>query len=235
MKDEIMKDQDLDKLLFEYMPKANMVLDQLEEERDKDLEFHTFSKGYKKNIRKIIKEYSRTPFQKKLVKVRRYVAVILLLFILTNGVLIVAAEGYRERVFNAITNIYEKFTSIVTDPGESLDRDNMELNLIQPPYIPDGFELIEDKKTDVSRFIRYLDKDNNITIFRQSALMAGELRIDTEGTSIKEMKVNNQIIKYFLNKDIYTGYWNDGKYQYSITAATYLEEFMKIIEEIIKK
>ncbi|NLY47224.1 MAG: hypothetical protein GX053_14730, partial [Tissierella sp.] len=105
MRNDTLTDETLDKLLIEYMPKANMLLEQLEEERDKDLEPHVFSSRYKRSIKRKKKEYSRTPFQKKLVKLRKYAAVILIIFTLTNGVLIATAQGYREMVFKVITNI----------------------------------------------------------------------------------------------------------------------------------
>ena len=124
MRDEVLTDEALDRLLVEYMPKANMLIEQLEEERDKNLEPHVFSRRYRKNMKRIIKEYTRTPFQNKLARLCRYAATILLIFILTNGVLIATAEGYRERVFNAITCIYEKFTSIIIDVEEPIDTKN---------------------------------------------------------------------------------------------------------------
>lgn len=235
MKNDILSDEAIDKILIEYMPKTNILLDQLEEERDKDLVPHVFSRGYKRNIKRIIKEYSRTPFQKRLFKLRRYVAVILALFILTNGVLIATAEGYRERVFNAITNIYEKFTSIVIDVEEPLDTKNMELNFIKPSYIPDGFQVIDDMRTGIARTIDYMNEDYSLLMFNQSIITSGELRLDTEDTIIKEIKVNNQTIEYFFNKDTCIGYWNDSKYRYLVSAEVSFEEFVKILEGIIKK
>jgi len=70
------------------MPKANILLDQLEEKRDKNVAPHVFSSRYKRNMKKIIKEYSRTPMQKKLAALYKYAAVVLVTFILANSLLI---------------------------------------------------------------------------------------------------------------------------------------------------
>lgn len=235
MRNDTLTDEALDKLLFEYMPKANMLLEQLEEERDKDFEPHIFSRRYRRNIRRIIKEYNRTPFQKKLVKLRKYAAVILIIFTLTNGVLIATAQGYREMVFKVITNIYEKFTSIVIEVEEPINREDVELNFIEPSYIPEGFELIDDMQTDITRMVYYMNEDKLIT-FIQGIITSEEAKIDTEDTFTKEIKINNQIIKYSFNKDIYNAYWNDEKYTYSIVAeVSSFEQLTKIIKGIIKK
>lgn len=234
MKNNTLTDETLDKLLIEYMPKANMLLEQLEEERDKDLAPHVFSRRYKRSMKRIIKEYSRTPFQKNLVKLRKYAAAILIILVLTNGILISTVEGYRERIFEVITNIYEKFTSIVIDVEDPIDREDMELNFIEPSYIPEGFELINDMQTAITRIMHYMN-DNKIILIEQSIITSGELRIDTEDTMIKEINVNNQIIKYSINKGMLIGYWNDNKFSYLINSDVSFEEFIKILEGIIKK
>ncbi|MFY9482863.1 MAG: DUF4367 domain-containing protein [Tissierellaceae bacterium] len=235
MRDEVLTDEALDRLLVEYMPKANMLIEQLEEERDKNLEPHVFSRRYRKNMKRIIKEYTRTPFQNKLARLGRYAATILLIFILTNGVLIATAEGYRERVFNAITCIYEKFTSIIIDVDEPIDTKNTEIEFIEPSYIPDGYKMIDSAQTDVTRVIKYMDKNNNTIVLKQGVITGGELRIDTEGATIEEIDINDQTIKYFINKETYSADWYDEKYIYSITAEVHFAEFVKILEGIIKK
>lgn len=234
MKNDILTDEALDKLLIEYMPKANIILDQLEEERDKDLEPHIFSRRYKRNIKRLIKEYNRTPFQKKLIKLRKYAAAILIFLFLTNGILITTVEGYRQRVFEVITNVYEKFTSIIIDVEEPLNIEEIELNFIEPPYIPDGFELIDDMQTDIERIVYYMNEDK-IIIFTQSIVASKETKIDTEDTLGEVLEINDYKIKYSFNKDIYNADWYDDKYTYSITAEVSFDEFVNIIEGLIKK
>lgn len=227
---KVLTDEALDELLYEYMPKANILLDQLEEERDRDLAPHIFSKQYNKKMKKTIKEYNRTPIQRKLAALRKYVATILILFILTNSILFVTAQEYRERFFNIITTVYEKFTSIVIEVEEPSGEG---LSFTQPSYIPDGFEIMKDMQTDITRKINYMN-DNRIIIYMQGIITNEEIRIDTEGTTIEEMEINNQIIKYVFNKDMYIAHWYDESFIYSINAEVSFEEFVKIIEGIIE-
>ncbi len=231
MKNKHLTDEVLDQLLIEYMPKANILLDQLEEERDKNVPSHVFSKNYKRNMKRIIKEYSRTPLQRKLFGLRKYVASILVLLILGNGVLIASAQDYREKFFELINDVYGRFTSIITKVEEPL---NWRLNFICLSYIPEGFEIISDIQTDITRKINYM-KDDKIIVFKQSIITSGEMRIDTEDIVVKEMEINNQTIDYYYNKNMYTAYWNDDEFNYIISAEVSFEEFVNIIEGIIKK
>ncbi|MBU5314472.1 DUF4367 domain-containing protein [Tissierella carlieri] len=230
MQNKVLTDEALDRLLNEYMPKANILLDQLEEEREKDIIPHVFSESYKRKMKKIIKEYNKTPVQRKPISLRKFAAAILVLFILTNGILLVTAQAYRERFFEIINTVYKKFTSIVIEVEKP---SNEGLSFTQPSYIPDGFEIISDIQTDITRKIDYMDNDK-IIVFKQSIITSGETKIDTEDTSTKEIEINKYIIKYSFNKDIYNAYWNDNEFKYIINAEASFEEFVKIIEGIIK-
>ena len=65
MQRKALTDEELDRLLAVHMPKANALLDSLEEERYKDMAPHIFSEDYKKNMKRIMKEYSMTSKQRK--------------------------------------------------------------------------------------------------------------------------------------------------------------------------
>ena len=229
MDNKLLTDENLDKFLFEYMPKANILLDQLEEERDKNMDPHVFSKDYKKKLGKNIKEYSRAHVQRKFITLRKYVAGFLILFILTNSLLFATAQEYRERFFQIINTVYDKFTSIVTEVEEGPFEE--EMSFTQPSYIPEGFDLINDMQTDITRKMDYIN-ENKVIELKQSIITSGETQIDTENTSIEEMKINEQIINYYFNKGMYNAYWNDNIFSYSITAEVSLEELIKIIEGV---
>lgn len=147
--------------------------------------------------------------------------------------MIATAQAYRESVFRIITNIYEEFTSIKINVEDPMDTEDLELNFIEPTYIPDGFEIVDDIQSDISRTIVYM-KDNNLLVFRHGLIVDGEMKIDTEGTSIKEMEVNNQIISYVFNKGMYLAHWFDDVYMYTIDAEVSFDEFSMILEGIIK-
>ncbi len=225
-------DEELDILLTEHMPKANMLLNRLEEERYKDMTPHIFSEEYKKRMKKVIKEYSRTPAQIKFAAFRKYAAAVLIIFILTNSFLVVTVEAYRTRVFKIITTIYNTFTSIITETDDVPFNESPEFT--EPSYVPDGFEVINIINTGITRKIDYKNRER-ILIYKQSALTSSELRIDTEGTEIKEIKVGKYNINYVFNKGMYNAYWFDHEYSYLISGEISFEELIKIIESVVQK
>lgn len=232
MQNKFITDEELNKLLTDHMPKANMILDSLEEERDKDLPPHVFSDDYNKNIKKIIKEFSRTSTQRRLIFFRKYVAVILIIFILVNSFLILTVQAYRTRAFKIITNIYNTFTSIIMEIDE--EQLNETPKFIQPSYIPDGFEIINEMQSDISRIIDYANGDR-IIVYWQSIITSSEIGIDTEDAEIQEIKIDKYSINYVFSKGMYNAYWFDNEYSYIITAEISFEELLKVIESIIQK
>ncbi|WP_312812098.1 DUF4367 domain-containing protein [Sedimentibacter sp.] len=225
-------DEELDILLTEHMPKANMLLAHLEEERDKNVAPHVFSERYKKKMKKVIKEYSRTSAQIKFAAFRKYAAAVLIIFILTNSFLILTVEAYRTRVFKIITTIYNTHTSIVTEIDNGPINESPEF--IEPSYVPEGFEIIDEMQSDITRIIDYAN-DNKILVYKQSIITSSELVIDTEGTEIKEIKVGKYNINYVFNKGMHIAYWYDSEYSYLITGEIPFEELLKVIESVIKK
>ncbi len=234
MQKKILTDEELDILLTEHMPKANMLLDRLEEERDKNAAPHVFSARYKKNMKKIIKEYSRTHMQRKFATFSKYAAIILIIFILANSLLVVTVQAYREKVFEMITNVYKEFTSIITKTEEVPEPLTEKPEFTEPSYIPEGFEVINNMQTDITRKIDYENGDR-ILVYKQNILTNSELRIDTEGTEIKNIKINGTSINYVFNKGMYNAYWNDNEYFYLITGEISFEELLKVIEGVIQK
>lgn len=232
MQYKYLTDEELDLLLIEHMPQANMLLDRLEEERDKDVTLHVFSNEYKKKMKRIIKEYSSTPTQIKFATFRKYAAAVLIIFILTSSFLIVTVEAYRTRVFKIITTIYDTFTSIITET------DNVPFNeapeFIIPSYIPEGFEIINERQSDISIKIDYAN-DNKILVYKQGIIANSELRIDTEGTKIENIIIKGYSVNYVFNKGMYNAYWFDNEYSYLIAGEISFEELLKVIEGVIQK
>lgn len=232
MQYKYLTDEELDLLLIEHMPQANMLLDRLEEERDKDVTLHVFSSEYKKKMKRIIKEYSSTPAQIKFATFRKYAAAVLIIFILTSSFLIVTVEAYRTRVFKIITTIYDTFTSIITET------DNVPFNeapeFIIPSYIPEGFEIINERQSDISIKIDYAN-DNKILVYKQGIIANSELRIDTEGTKIENIIIKGYSVNYVFNKGMYNAYWFDNEYSYLIAGEISFEELLKVIEGVIQK
>lgn len=245
MKDKVLTDDDLDRLLTEYMPKANILLDQLEEERDKDMGPHFFSKHYQKNMKKIIKEHNRRPARRKNLKVSKYIAASLIVFALINSILIVSVEAYRETV---IKKVVKSYRAVIQTTWKTENRNGstiyvmerkveepviIELDFIEPSYIPEGFESISDTQNDIKRKIEYMHGDKSI-VYTQSILGNQEIIVYRNDLSTKKKKISDKTIYYTEDKGIYKVSWNENEFNYSIIADVSFEELINIIEGIQK-
>lgn len=253
MKNKDLTDEELDRMLTEYMPKANILLDQLEEEKCKDISSHVFSKHYKKNMRKLLKEHGRTPNQKRFVALSKSIAVILIVLALINSILIVSVEAYREEIVKKMVSGYKEIIPIIQETiviremtvkdikqnkvtitiKEQEKKPMIELDFVEPSYIPKGFESISNIQDDIKRKIEYINGEKTI-VYIQSIIGKEETIIDREDLLTKKKKINNKTIYYAQNKGIYKVSWDDSKFNYSIIAEVPFEELIKIVEGIQK-
>lgn len=254
MRNKDLTDEELDRMLTEYMPKANILLDQLEEERCKDISPHIFSKGYKKNMRKLLKEHGRTPNQKIFAALSRSIAVILIVLVLINSILIVSVEAYREEIVKKMVSGYKEIIPKIQETiviremtvkdikdqkqvtitiREQEKRPMIELDFVEPSYIPKGFESISNVQDDIKRKIEYINGEKTI-VYIQSIIGREEILVDREDLLTKKKKVNNKTIYYTKSKGIYKVSWDDNKFNYSIVAQVPFEELIKIVEGVQK-
>lgn len=243
MKNKVLTDEDLDRLFTEYMPKANLLLDQLEEERDRDIASHVFSKHYQKNIKKIIKEYNRKPNQRKIIKASKYIAASLIVLALINSIPIVSVEAYRETLIKKVVKSYRAViqttwktenrngSTIYIMESKVKDPVIIELDFIEPSYIPEGFESISEIQDDIKRKIEYIHGDKTI-VYTQSILGNQEIIVYRNDLSTKKKKISDKTIYYTEDKGIYKVSWNDNDFNYSIIADVSFEELIKIVEGI---
>lgn len=217
-----------DEFLYEYIPRANKLSDEINEERNKSIPDHVFSAKYERNIKKMIKKYSRSPRQ---ITIRKSIAVALITMLLLNALLVACIPSYMEKVFNIVVTVYEEFTSIFTQVDDE-PLDEMEHNFIQPSYIPEGFVIDEVIAFDHYFKIYYVNENLETIIYEQELIVDSEKLIDTENVDIQMFKINNIEYSYFYNKDMYNIYWYNDNYKFSLKASIELNEIKKIIKEI---
>lgn len=234
MENKFLTEEELDELLIKHMPRANEILDRLEEERDKNQPPHVFSTRHERSINKIIKKYNKGYYQNRYTHLLKYAAVILVTFILANSLLIVTVQAYRESLIRIITTVYKTFTSIVIDGENISDVSDAKIRFSEPSYIPDGFKILSYIETGTTRKINYVN-DERIIVFMQKTTTAEEILIDTEGTEIKEIEINKIKVKYVFNKGMYYAYWYESEFGCSVNAEVSFDELTKIIKGIIKK
>ncbi|WP_353094133.1 DUF4367 domain-containing protein [Tissierella praeacuta] len=214
-----------DELLYELVPKVEKcLLDQLPS--DKELS-HTFSKAFKKKkMKKLIKENRDKYFIKSFKKIA--VAFLIIVSIILTTVMSVEALGAK--MFKIIKEIYKELSSI----SFVVDNDDYSLELIvmEPKYIPKGFEKTDTEILYTMIFIIYNNKDGEEIIYRQSKITNGTSIIDTENAEIEDILINGYKGQIVLKNGTNHLIWFDEEYFYSIRSTIKKEELIKMAESI---
>lgn len=153
------------------------------------------------------------------------IAAALLLFVFSNA-------DVRNYFLNMTIETNEKNTniSIVT-----LNEMEVEMELARPRYVPDGFKIVEEDKTDRSIRVIYKNKnDEEIFYWQNEMLENAHLSIDTEDTKLETLEINGQEVYYFYNKNEHTFFWFIYNNMFEITSSYSREELEKMVESLIE-
>lgn len=219
-----------DDFLYESMPKVeheilNIIPDGHEIE-------HKFSWKFKRKMKIIIKDQSRTPEIKALIMRMRKITAI---FIITNIIVfggIMSVEAYRTKFFSMIKEAWLELTSIVF-----LSDDNINIYdfvPILPKYIPNGYEILEQSQNEYENVIIYSDKDNNEIVYAQQSITHSEHIFDTEDAEIKVININNIDVNILTKNNITQIYWTDEKSIFFVSGKD-KNEIIRLVKSIIKK
>lgn len=222
-----------DKFLHKYVPLADKLSLEFDDEKNKNIPEHVFSRKYKRNIKRVIRECSRIPKQQKFISVRKTVAVVLIVIFLAFTILVACVPHVREQVFEVVTNVYDEFTSIFTQVDNEAFN-NMKIIFVEPSYIPKGFNVIQRDEDEAGLRLRYRNSDSQKITYEQYIVTNSEMIIDTENIEAQTININNITYKYYFDNDTYQFYWSDSKYRYSLIGNIELVELKKIIESLQK-
>ena len=219
-----------DDFLYQNMPKAeNEILNLIPDEYEIE---HKFSWKFKRKMKIIIKEQTRTPETKALIMQIKKIAAI---FIITISIVfsgIMSVEAYRIKFFNMIKEVWSELTSIVFWSNNSTNVYDFES--ISPIYIPNGYEISEEWSNEYENVIIYSDKDNNEIVYTQQLITESEYIFDSKDTEIKVINMNNIQLNILTKNNITQIYWTDEKSIFFISGKD-KNEMIRMVESIIKK
>ena len=172
---------------------------------------YQFSNQFKENMNKILNENlslekekinKKRTNHKNILKIS--VAAILIIFIsslnrgITYGGLIDIINYWRE-VFNGDTYITTQ---------KEINND-IEYELIEPSYIPDGYKEIERSETKISKVINYQNSNGNSIYYKYSTSTNGQIMLNTENAKIENIKIkNNDIMLIYKENNIKVFFYN---------------------------
>ncbi len=226
-----MNDNLSDEFLYKHIPRAETAaLESFPAENELK---HVFSSHFLKKMQALIKYERRGSFGRFATQLGRVVAAVLVVVIMLNTVLVVSVEAYREKFFEIIQTVTEKFTSFFVDVDD--DAPVTELVPIDPSGIPEEFELIEQFSDAISHTVIYLNEEGQEIYYVQSLITDGEDHIDTEDASEQVIEIENCTVYVVVKNGTTQILWIDGPYKFQIISNTDYEAIIAVAEEIINK
>ncbi|MBR4767134.1 MAG: DUF4367 domain-containing protein [Clostridia bacterium] len=134
---------------------------------------------------------------------------------------------------NYILNVYDDYSEFIFNSFKGNEDDYL---YAEYSYIPEGYSLASNVKTEMGQSITYKNKNNQLLI--QSHINSGSHRIDTENAETGEMEVGNYGGYYSITESSIILVWSTGKYNHIIIAdlnvdIITLDEVVKIAESSV--
>lgn len=129
---------------------------------------------------------------------------------------------------NYIIEKFDKYSTVIF----SSDGKSESIGTLEPGYIPEGFELAEEKSLDVLIYISYANNKNDYFIIKK-CFDRSIISFDTEENDCYEIIVNDNTYICYIPNEKYVGIiWDDSDCTYYIETNLTLEEAVKIAENI---
>lgn len=194
-----------------------------------------YKPNYSKPFRRKLKNIRiKKDFNKVLRRIAKSAAVFILVCILSFcSVLAVNAET-REKVFDWIIEVFEKF-SIITPQGIDEGNNSEELRSLKMNYIPTGFELVDVHKGRNMLIYNYSgDSDQEFDVKLFTSLGKNKSYYDTEGAKIDEFTFKgSQAYMWQTNEIIYLIWYEDG-IECHVIGNLDKDTILKVAENILK-
>lgn len=221
-----------DAFLYKYMPAAERIL-MAEIPPEEELD-HKFSWRFRRKMKALIKYESRTPSERKFYRNMKIAFAALAVILIVAFSSAMSVKAYRLRIIDFFVEVLEDLTSYSAQEekptGEIAD-------LMEPKYVPDGFVVTKREAGNSGYTIWYENSDGDRIEYRQSSISAMRHFLDTETSATDEAHIRRQNVNIIEERDMWTVYWTDEDYVYSILGPKRIEikELLEMARSVMRK
>jgi hypothetical protein len=194
-------------------------------------EKHVFSVEFERKMQKLIKRRNK-PYYRMINTFGKRVACIALIILVASSVTILSVDALRNTVADFFVSTYEKFSSaqpVEDDIAPSTIKDIYEIT-----YDLKEYEIYYEDNTEYRRNITYI-KDDILINFSQYTKDAYDINVNTEGSEITTIDINNYEAVYFLDNHNYNHLiFDNGEYIIYISSNISKNALINIAESVKK-
>ena len=224
-----MRDE-LDGLLDRYAPEAGELwLSALPEPAPE----HEFSQKFRRKVEKLLRRQRRSPAVNAALRYGRRAAAFALVFLtLSFSGLMTVDAAFRERVIQAVVQVFQDFTEFVyTSDSSAVGKPG---NLVFT-YLPEGMEEQDREQDEVEFYVYYESPDGAFVELTQILVEDGTevlLGLDTEDAEFIDLTVHGTEAVGIVKGLSHTIHWTEGQFVYTLSGTIPMEELEKVAEGI---
>lgn len=201
-----------DEWLYEKMPIVDAAMvRQLEACTPKD---YVFSDKFTKRMKRLIQKEKYMHVKKQLKKITQKIVAATVVMLIGAFTVTMSVEAYRVYFFHTIKTVIDGKISIYSYES---DEEMISDTIIEPQYVPHGYELAEEKTTDISSVMEY-QKSKKYLIFQQKIVTHQQMIFDRNYDAVEQIRINGMTV--FVYKYADHTFWAYGEYGNSIYMLT---------------
>lgn len=190
----------------------------------------SFSPEHERNMQKLFKNERRKYNLRRATVVTGKVACLLLVVVVAMSVTIYNVDALRTKFFNYFfvkeaPNTVIRFTETKHNSYSN--------DMISMGYIPEGFELVENKAGIKNLFLNFESREKYIQLKMNTLSL--KLAINTENGILENIKVKGYEGIYIQKGAETVIFWHDGIYTYRINSNLEKSEIIKVAESTTAK
>ena len=194
-------------------------------------EKHVFSVEFERKMQKLIKRRNK-PYYRMINTFGKRVACIALIILVASSVTILSLDALRNTVADFFVSTYEKFSSV--QPVEDDIAPSTIKDIYEITYDLKEYEIYYEDNTEYRRNITYI-KDDILINFSQYTKDAYDINVNTEGSEITTIDINNYEAIYFLDNHNYNHLiFDNGEYIIYISSNISKNALINIAESVKK-
>jgi hypothetical protein len=194
-------------------------------------EKHVFSVEFERKMQKLIKRRNK-PYYKIINTVGKRVACIVVIVLIASSVTVLSVDALRNAVADFFVSTYDKFSSV--QPVEDDIAPSTIKDIYEITYDLKEYEIYYEDNTEYRRNITYI-KDDILINFSQYTKDAYDINVNTEGSEITTIDINNYEAVYFLDNHNYNHLiFDDGEYIIYISSNISKNALINIAESVKK-
>ena len=194
---------------------------------------HEFSPKFRRKVEKLLLRQRRSPAVNAALRYGRRAAAFALVFLtLSFSCLMTVNAAFRERVIQAVVQVFQDFTEFVyTSDSSAVGKPG---NLVFT-YLPEGMEEQDREQDEVEFYVYYESPDGAFVELSQILVEDGTevlLGLDTEDAEFIDLTVHGTEAVGIVKGLSHTIHWTEGQFVYTLSGTIPMEELEKVAEGI---